>query len=77
MSHTMNSRCFTCTLMDKDPDLGEYLTRITLRRVHFAHTPLILTASEIDELRGLLVRWPAHGLPAEAGQEADDAAAND
>lgn len=63
MQQTMNSRCFTCSLLEKDPDLGECLTVITLRRVHFPHTPVILTASEVQELRALLQRWPEQGHP--------------
>jgi len=78
MQQTMNSRCFTCSLLKKDPDLGECLTVITLRRVNFPHTPIILTASEVSELRSLLARWPANGAPTQAGQkEDDDAAVND
>ena len=75
MHQTMNSRCFTCSLLEKDPDLGECLTVITLRRVNFPHTPVILTTSELDELRSLLARWPANGGPTQTG-EGDDAAVN-
>ena len=78
MTHTMNSRCFTCSLLENDPDLGECLTVITLRRVNFPHTPVILTASEVYELRSLLARWPANGVPAQAREkEADHAAVID
>lgn len=75
MHQTMNSRCFTCSLLEKDPDLGECLTVITLRRVNFPHTPVILTTSELDELRSLLARWPANGGPTQT-REGDDAAVN-
>lgn len=54
---TMNSRCFTCALLEADPEIGEPLTVLTLRRVHFPHTPVILTASETRELQALLNRW--------------------
>jgi len=30
---TMNSRCFTCALLEADPEIGEPLTVLTLRRV--------------------------------------------
>ena len=61
-SPQMNSRCFTCTLLDEDADIGERLTVLTLRRVRFAHTnPIILTASELQELRHLLNQWPENG----------------
>jgi hypothetical protein len=53
----MNSGCFTCALLEADPEIGEPLTVLTLRRVHFPHTPVILTASEVRELRALLNRW--------------------
>lgn len=77
MQQTMNSRCFTCSLLEKDPDLGECLTVITLRRVHFPHTPIILTSSEVEELRSLLARWPANGSPTQTkAKEDDDAAVN-
>ena len=33
----------------------------TLRRVRFPHTPVIFTASEVEELRALLQRWSAQG----------------
>ena len=75
MQQTINSRCFTCSLLEKDPDLGECLTVITLRRVNFPHTPVILTASELDELRRLLIRWPANGGPTQI-REVNDAAVN-
>ena len=71
MSQTMNSQHFTCALLEKDPDLGEPVTILILRRIHFPHTPVILTASEIQELRALLQRWPEQGSsrPKEAKQE--------
>lgn len=75
MQQTMNSRCFTCALLEKDPDLGECITVITLRRVNFPHTPVILTASELAELRGLLARWPAIGGTTQI-KEGDDATVN-
>ena len=75
MHQTMNSRCFTCSLLEKDPDLGECLTVITLRRVHFPHTPVILTSSEVTELRSLLARWPVNGPPSQAKAKEDDNAA--
>ena len=78
MQQKMNSRCFTCSLLEKDPDLGECLTVITLRRVNFLHTPVILTSSEVGELQSLLAHWSADGAPTQAGQkEDDDAAVND
>ena len=76
MQQTMNSQRFTCSLLEKGPDLGECLTVITLRRVNFPHTPVILTASELDELRRLLIRWPANGVPVQSTEEGDDAAVN-
>ena len=76
MQQTMNSQRFTCSLLEKEPDLGECLTVITLRRVNFPHTPVILTASELDELRRLLIRWPANGVPVQSTEEGDDAAVN-
>ena len=58
----LNSRCFTCTLLDQDTEIGEELTVLTLRRVQFAHlVPIILTASEVRELRHLLNRWSEQG----------------
>ncbi|MCB0190403.1 MAG: hypothetical protein KDJ65_00515 [Anaerolineae bacterium] len=75
MQQTMNSRCFTCSLLEKDSDLGECLTIITLRRVNFPHTPLILTSSEVSELQSLLARWPANGGPTQT-REGDDATVN-
>lgn len=57
MSQTMNSRRFTCALLEKDPDLEETVTVLTLRRVHFPHTPVILTNKELAELLSLLQRW--------------------
>jgi len=57
MSQTMNSCCFTCALLKKDPDLAETVTVSTLRRVHFPHTPVILTNNELAELLSLLQRW--------------------
>jgi len=57
MSQTMNSRCFTCALLEKDPDLEETVTVLTLRRVSFPHTPVILTQNELVELQGLIQRW--------------------
>lgn len=59
MSHTMNSRCFTCTLLEKDPDLEEPVTVLTLRRVSFPQPPVILTQTELVELQGLIQRWLA------------------
>ncbi len=61
MQQTMNSRHFTCTLLKKDPDLEERVTVLTLRRVSFPHKPILLTASEVQELRSLLQRWPEQG----------------
>ena len=72
MQQTMNSQCFTCSLLEKDPDLRECLTVITLRRVNFPHTPVILTSSELDELRSLLARWPANGDRTQARKKEDD-----
>ena len=61
-SQKMSSRCFTCTLLAEDAEIGEKLTVLTLRQVHFAHpTPVILTASEVRELRHLLNRWSESG----------------
>ena len=57
MSQTMNSRCFTCALLEKDPDLAETVTVLTLRRVSFPHTPVILTHTELIELQSLIQRW--------------------
>jgi hypothetical protein len=57
MSQTMNSRCFTCALLEKDPDLEETVTVLTLRRVSFPHTPVILTQNELVELQNLIRRW--------------------
>ena len=57
MSQTMNSRCFTCALLEKDPDLEETVTVLTLRRVSFPHTPVILTQNELVELQSLIHRW--------------------
>jgi hypothetical protein len=31
MSETMNSRCFSCTRLPADPELGESLTRMSLQ----------------------------------------------
>ena len=72
MQQKMNSRCFTCSQLEKDPDLGECLTVITLRRVNFPHTPVILTSSELDELRSLLARWLANGDRTQAREKEDD-----
>jgi hypothetical protein len=69
MQQKMNSRCFTCSLLEEDPDLGECLTVITLRRVNFPHTAIILTASEVNELRRLLARWPANGGPTQTKED--------
>jgi hypothetical protein len=61
-SQEMNSRCFTCILLAEDAEIGEKLTVLTLRQIHFAHpTPVILTASEVRELRHLLNQWPESG----------------
>ncbi len=57
MQQKMNSRCFTCTLLEKDPDLEERVTVLTLRRVHFPHPPVILTQNELAELQSLIHRW--------------------
>ncbi len=57
MQQKMNSRCFTCTLLEKDPDLGQPVTKLTLRRVHFPHTPVILTQNEMAALQSLIHRW--------------------
>ena len=76
MQQTMSSQRFTSSLLEKAPDLGECLTVITLRRVNFPHTPIILTASELDELRRLLIRWPSSGVPVQSTEEGDDAAVN-
>ena len=60
MSETMNSRCFSCTRLPVDPELGESLTRLSLRQVRFTHhAPLILTETECRELLSLLQRWLA------------------
>jgi hypothetical protein len=45
---------------------------ITLRRVNFPHTPVILTSDEVTELRSLLTRWSANGGPTQT-REDDDA----
>lgn len=58
-TQTMNSRRFTCAIMD-DPDHGP-LTILTLRQVVFAHTPIILTSPEVVELRELLRKWAETG----------------
>ncbi len=76
MPQTINSRCFTCSLLGEEPELGECLTVITFRRVNFPHTPLILTASEVSELRSLLARWPANGGLIQSKPEGSDAAIN-
>lgn len=73
MSQKMNSRCFTCTLLEKDPDLEETLTVLTLRRVTFPHTPVILTQNELVELQSLIQRW----LAILNRKEDADAAVND
>lgn len=58
---TLNSRRFTLTLRAEHPDIGERLTVLTLRRVEFAHEPIILTATELSELRALLNKWDETG----------------
>ena len=57
MKQQMNSRRFTCSLQEKDPDLDEYLTVITFRQVNFPHPPLIISETECRELLSLLQRW--------------------
>ncbi|GIK40455.1 MAG: hypothetical protein BroJett011_42880 [Chloroflexota bacterium] len=61
MANQLTSDHFSLDLIENPDDEQQPLTLVTLRYVHFIHTPLLLLPAEVRNLRELLNQWDEQG----------------